>query len=152
MSLLPFRREGQMSLSDLQDQINLLLSRFWHSGLSTGPLDGQDWAPRLDVHESPDKYVVRAEVPGLGVEDIEVTYIGNTLSIKGEKLAEVEEEGAGKGCLCRERRFGSFSRTVTLPEPVDDASITAKCQNGVLEVVLPKSEESRPKSIKVKVE
>jgi HSP20 family protein len=151
MSLLPFRKEGQMSLSDLQDQINLLMSRFYHSGLSTGPLDGQDWAPAIDAYELPDCYIVTAEVPGLRVEDIEVTFAGNTLTFKGEKTADVGKRPE-KGGLCRERRFGSFTRSVTIPDPVSEADVSASCRNGILEVVLPKTEAARPKAIKINVE
>lgn len=151
MGLLPFRKEGQLSLGELQEQMNLLFGRLWHAGLSTGPLDGQDWAPPLDVRETPDQYVVTAEVPGLKVEDIELTYAGTTLTFTGQKVVDTAEEQK-EGCLCRERRFGKFSRSVTLPEAVDADTITATCRNGVLEVVLPKQEASKPSPIKIEVE
>jgi HSP20 family protein len=149
MSLLPFRKE-QLSLSELQDQMNLLFSRLWHAGVSMGPFDGQDWAPALDVFEEAERYVVTAEVPGLKVDDIEVTYVGNTVTLAGRKGPDVTEE-TSKGFLCRERRFGRFSRAVTLPETVDAGKINATCRDGVLEVVLPKKQEARPVSIKVDV-
>lgn len=150
MAFLPFRKEGLLSLSELQDQMNLLFSRMWHAGVSTGPLDGQDWAPALDVYEAPDRYVVRAEVPGLRVDDIDVTYSGTTLTVSGEKVADTTEE-LQPGCLCNERRFGKFSRSVTLAEAVDPDKIAASCRSGVLEVVLIKQERSRPESIKIEV-
>lgn len=150
MAFLPFRKEGILSLSELQDQMNLLFSRMWHAGVSTGPLDGQDWAPSLDVYEAPDRYVVRAEVPGLRVDDIDVTYSGTTLTLSGEKVTDTTEE-LQPGCLRNERRFGKFSRSVTLPEAVDPDKITASCRNGVLEVVLTKQEQSKPASIKIEV-
>jgi HSP20 family protein len=151
MSLLPFSKESQLSLGELQEQMNLLFNRLWHGGLSTGPFDGQDWAPALDVREEPERYVVHAEVPGLKVEDIELTYVGTTLTLKGEKICETATESK-TGCLCRERRFGGFSRSITLPEKIEADKITATCRNGVLEVVLPKVEEFKPKPIKIEVE
>jgi HSP20 family protein len=138
-------------LGELQEQMNALFNRFWHTGLSTRPLDGQDWAPAVDVREEPDCYVVTAEVPGLRVEDIEVTYSGNTLTLSGQKTDALGEE-PGEGWLFRERRFGQFSRSVSLPEGAKEDAISATCSMGVLTVKLPKLEESKPKVIHVNVE
>jgi HSP20 family protein len=151
MALLPFRREGQLSLSDLQEQMNMLLSRVWHGGVSTGPFDGQDWAPPLDVHEAADRYVVKAELPGLRVENIDVSYDGHTLTIAGEKVVEPADE-AVRSTLCRERRFGSFRRSVDLPGGVESSGVTAICRNGILEVTLPKDETCRATTIRIDVE
>ena len=104
-----------------------------------------------DVDELPDRYVVTAEVPGLCVEDIEVTYRAGSLTVRGEKTTETERRPE-KGCLCRERRYGKFERRITLPEPVEEEKLSARCCNGVLEVTLPKSEEARGKAIKIDVE
>jgi HSP20 family protein len=150
MAFLPFRKEGQLSLSELQDQMNMLFNRMWHAGVSAGPFDGQDWAPSLDVYDTPARYVITAEVPGLRVEDIEVTYSGNSVTLSGEKVSESAEE-LGRGCLCSERRYGKFSRTVTLPEAILADKISATCRQGVLEVVLPKEEQAQPTSIKIDV-
>ncbi len=150
MAFLPFRKESQLSLSELQDQMNLMFNRLWHAGLSTGPLDGQDWAPALDVHEEPDRFIVTAEVPGLRVEDIDVRYAGSTLTLSGEKVGESAED-LKHGCLCRERRYGRFSRSITVPNVIQADKISATCRNGVLEVVLPKEEQSVASTIKVEV-
>ncbi len=150
MALIPFRRERQLSLSDLQDQMNMLLSRMWHGGVSTGPFDGQDWAPPLDVYETADRYVVKAEVPGLRVEHIDVSFDGRTLTIAGEKTVEPADE-ALHSTICRERRFGSFRRSVELPGEVEASGISAVCRNGVLEVSLPKEEKCRATSIRIDV-
>jgi len=150
MALIPFRREGQLSLSDLQDQMNVLLSRMWHGGVSTGPFDGQDWAPPLDVYEVADRYVVKAEVPGLRVENIDVTYDGRTLTIAGEKVVEPADE-AVRATIRRERRFGGFRRSVELPGGVEAGGISAVCRNGVLEVSLPKEEKCRATTIRIDV-
>ena len=150
MSLIPFRKEGQVSLRDLQEEMNNLFARLWHTGLSTGPLDGQDWAPVLDVLEEEDRYVIRAEVPGLDAAGIELTYSGETLTIKGHKEVHYTDEQR-KSLIRHERRFGAFSRSVSLPAAADPGKISATCHNGLLEISLPKTEESKPKAIKIAV-
>ena len=141
----------QMSLEDLQREMNQFFDKLWHAGVRTGPLDGQDWSPAIDVFEEADRFVVKAEVPGCSVSDIEVTLSGQELTLRGEKRAE--EEPAGKGRRLRsERRFGKFLRTVELPCAVQEDEVLAAVRNGVLRVVLQKKEEARPKSVRLRVE
>lgn len=106
------------------------------------------WGLALDVAETEDNFVVTASAPGVSPDDIDITLTDNTLTIKGEmrKDETVEEE---KYHL-RERRYGSFSRSLTLPTPVDAESIEANFENGVLTIHLPKTEAVRPKRINVK--
>ncbi len=151
MALIPFRKEGQFALSDLQDEINNLFGRVWHGGFSTGPFDGQEWAPAVDVLEENDRYVVRAEVPGLEAADISLTFADGALVIKGQKGCDYEDESR-KGLIHRERRFGAFVRNVPLPAVVESSKISASCRNGVLEVTLAKKEESKAKVIKIDVQ
>jgi HSP20 family protein len=146
----PFRKEGQVSLSDLQEEMNNLFQRLWHSGLSTGPFDGQDWGPTVDVLEEADRFVVRAEVPGLDAADIELTYVAGALTLRGEKRADYDEESAS-GMIRRERRYGRFCRDVPLPASADASKISASCHNGVLEVTVKKTAESQAKAIKIDV-
>ncbi|HUU84807.1 MAG TPA: Hsp20/alpha crystallin family protein [Phycisphaerae bacterium] len=150
MSFIPFRREGQMSLRDLQEEMNGLLARLWHTGVSTGPFDGQDWAPVMDVLEEDDRYVIRAEIPGLDAGAVELTYSGGTLVIKGHKDAEYTDDQR-KSLIHHERRFGAFSRSVSLPAEADPTKVNATCHNGLLEITLLKKEASRPKTIKIQV-
>ncbi|HEY3246127.1 MAG TPA: Hsp20/alpha crystallin family protein [Phycisphaerae bacterium] len=151
MTLNPFRRDYPVSLSDVQDEINRLLDRVVHGGLSTRPLDGQEWAPLVDIYESPDRFILRAELPGLDAADIDVSLVGEVLTLKGVKPAPPEDPATGRR-IRGERRFGGFNRSIELPGPVDASQILAVCRRGVLEVTLPKSASSRPKSIQVKVE
>ena len=146
---IPSRKDLPGSLTELQAEMNNLFQRLWHAGLSTGPLDGQEWAPPLDVVEEAERYVVKAEVPGLDVADIEVTYAHGALTIKGRKKEEFVEEGAGM--VRRERRFGQFARSVSVPGEVEASQISASCRQGVLEVTLPKKEGSRSKAVKIEV-
>ena len=102
----------------------------------------------LDVMENPDSYVVKASVPGIKPEDIEVTIDNNMLTIKGETKEESEHEDGNYHL--RERRSGSFYRSVSLPANVKEDKIEAVNENGVLTLTLPKAEEAKPKKIEVK--
>lgn len=105
----------------------------------------------LDVIENDDEYLIKADVAGLDPENVEITYTNNTLTIKGEVSDEREEtEEKGRYHL-RERRYGSFTRSITMPGSVDTEHIEAETKNGVLELRLPKKEEVKPKRIEVKV-
>lgn len=103
----------------------------------------------LDVVENDDEYVVSASLPGINPDDLEITYTGNTLTIKGEIKDESEKEEKGKYHL-RERRYGSFARSINLPSTVVTDKIDASYSSGVLKLHLPKAEEAKPKRIKIK--
>jgi HSP20 family protein len=137
-------------MDDLQREMNQFFDKLWHAGVRTGPLDGQDWSPSLDVVEEPDAVVVRAEVPGCSVHDIEVTLADGELTLRGEKHADDDGGSSVRRVRC-ERRFGKFSRTIDVPCAVRESEITASVRNGVLRVVLPKEESSRAKSVRINV-
>lgn len=141
----------QLSLEDLQREMNQFFDKLWHAGVRTGPLDGQDWSPPIDVYEETDSFVVRAEIPGCSVHDIEVSLAGRELTIRGEKHAEQEPGGTARRLRC-ERGFGHFLRTIELPRPVKEDEVSAGVRNGVLRVVLYKQEEARGKTVRVHVE
>jgi HSP20 family protein len=106
--------------------------------------------PSLDVYEEKDTVVVKAELPGMKKEDVEVSLTGETLTIKGEKKEdkEVKEDDYYR----RERSYGSFLRTVALPCEVKSDEIKASFKDGVLEIRMPKTEEAKKKSITVKID
>lgn len=107
------------------------------------------WGLPLDVVETDDNYLVKAAVPGINPDDVEIIFDDNALTIKGELLAEAETEGV-KYHL-RERRTGSFSRSLKFPMQVAADAIEASYDNGVLTLALPKAEEVKPRRIDVKV-
>ena len=109
---------------------------------------GTEWSFPLDVVENEDDYVVEASLPGVKPEDLEITYNNGALTIRGEMKAENEKK-EGKYHL-RERRFGSFVRSVSLPMDVKADSIEADYKDGVLTLKLPKAEEVKPKRIAIK--
>ncbi len=107
------------------------------------------WAPAVDIYESKDSFVVKAELPGMKQEDIQITLVENTLTLKGERRHE--HEAREEGYTHIERVYGTFQRSFTLPSVVDAGKVRAKYRDGVLEIELPKKEEAKPKEIKVQV-
>lgn len=108
---------------------------------------GRSWVPSVDVLDSEKEVTVRAEIPGLGLEDVEVTLSGHTLFLRGRKKEEREERG--QAYYRAERRYGSFQRAIPLPAGADPDKVTAEYDKGVLTVRIAKSEEARPKRIEV---
>ncbi len=105
------------------------------------------WALAIEVFEKEDKFVVKAELPGMKEEDIDVSVVGDILTVKGERKAETEVKE--EDYYCCERSYGSFSRSIAVPSNVDAKKITASFDDGVLEVSLPKAPEVKPKKISV---
>lgn len=148
MSFRPFQ-DPRLSLTNLQHEINRLIERVWHEGLPNVPFVGQ-WSPTIDLYEYPDNYVLYAEVPGLECGDVELSYLDNVLTVRGEKRAPEGVSDDAKA-LRKERRFGAFTRAVDLPGDIDADRMSATCRAGILEVTIPKSEATKAKSIKVEV-
>ena len=153
MNLIRFQRPDTWvspfdRLTNLRDEISRLFDApFGESGRETEFFTG--WSPALDVYEDKDNVIVKAELPGMKRDQIEVSLHDNTLTISGERKSE-RTEGAGDTSRS-ERFFGRFQRTVTLPKPVDTTKVNALYKEGVLTVTLSKTEESKPRQIEVKV-
>ena len=109
-----------------------------------------EWLPSLDVAETKDEIVVKAEVPGMDPKNIDISLSDGLLTIKGEKKQEREEKEEDYHLV--ERSYGTFTRSIRLPKEVRRDKISASYKNGVLKVTLPKSEEAKQKEIKIKVE
>lgn len=107
------------------------------------------WAPRVDVSESKDAYLIKAELPGVSRNDVKITLHDNVLTIKGEKKEEKEEKDVNVHRV--ERSYGVFERAFSLPLTVKSEKIDASFKDGVLSIILPKAEEAKPKEIEVKV-
>jgi len=135
-------------LSRLRDEMD----RLFTGSLSELPRSGQffnQWAPSLDLYEDKDNVFVKAEVPGMKKEDIDVSLHDNALTISGERKFEQKQDDAEN--YRSERFFGRFSRSVTLPMAVDGNKVTASYKDGILTITLPKSETAKPKQIEVSV-
>ena len=122
--------------------------RMWRPGF--GRLRGISLeAPALDVYEQKDDVIVKAEIPGLTKDEIDISMKGNTLTIRGEK--KKEEEVKEEDYYRCERTYGAFSRSIELPVAVQTDKVNASFKNGVLEIRLPKTEEAKKSVVKVKV-
>lgn len=139
------------SFNDVRNEFDRLLDRVWHVGLNTAPLDGQDWAPAMDVIDEPERYRVRLEVPGLTGEQVEVSILNNTLIVRGCKAAP-QRPTEGQRQLRGECRFGSFGRRYEFPNPVTEDGVTATCKLGVLDITITKRPEPKGRTIPVSVQ
>jgi len=123
-------------------------------GLGTSSLDTDmglaEWSPSVDIEENDDSYMVRADLPGVSKEDIEVRLDNGVLSISGEKKVE-RETGKGSKQHRTERFHGTFSRRFTLPSAIDADRVNADYKHGVLSLTIPKVEIEKPKKIDIKV-
>lgn len=130
----------------LRDAMNTLLQ---DSFVRPGgfPAPNAPAALPLDVRETENEYVIKASLPGVRPEDVQITVHGDTLTVRGETRAEREDEG-GHWHL-RERRFGAFQRSLTLGAPVNSDRAQAHFEHGVLTLKLPKTEETKPRQIKI---
>jgi len=134
-------------LSGLQEQVNRLFDtsfpgRSDNSALTT-------WAPAVDIYETENELVVKADLPDINEKDLDVRIENNTLTIRGER--KFEKKVTEDNYLRVERTYGSFTRSFSLPNTVNSEAIKADYKNGVLTVELPKRAESKPKQVKVNV-
>jgi len=106
-----------------------------------------DWAPKVDVKEEKDKFVILADIPGIDPKDIDITMEKGILTISGHR--EEEKKSAQEGYQRVERSSGRFYRRFNMPEAVDESKISAKGQHGVLEIVIPKIEDALPRKITI---
>jgi HSP20 family protein len=143
MEWRPFRE-----VSRLRREMDRLWDDYFGSGRrGLQPLQ-PEFAPAVDVKETAEAVVVKAEVPGMDAKEINISVTGDVLTIKGEKKSEREEKEENYHLV--ERSYGSFSRSLTLPAAVDLDNIEAKYDQGVLTVTCPKKEEIKPKAIEIK--
>jgi len=133
-------------VTDLRDDVNRLFS----SSLRRGPLTNfEEFLPNLEVKEDENQFLLHLDLPGMERKDLDISVSGNVLTVKGER--KEEESKKGKGYFYSERKYGSFQRSVELPAEVDADKVAACYKDGVLELMLPKSEKAKPKQIKVDV-
>ena len=141
------RREPFRGFSTLQEQVNRLFD-------ATFPVRTDDsalttWAPSVDIYETENELVIKADLPELNEKDIDICVENNMLTIRGER--KFEQKVKEENYLRIERSYGSFSRSFSLPNTVNTEAIKAEYKHGVLTVELPKRAESKPKQVKVNV-
>jgi HSP20 family protein len=123
-------------------EFNRLFNSLWET-----PAGAQRWVPEMDLVETEDHYLLKADLPGMKQDDVSIEFGDGTLTIAGERKAGYERKE--KGFFRLERSFGKFSRSLTLPDGIDPDKIAAEFHDGVLEVRIPKPEERKPRRIDV---
>ena len=129
------------TLRSFEDAISQLLNE---------PTTARPWTPAVDIRETENALIVKADLPEVDEKDIDIRIENGTLALKGERKFEKDETGKG-GYHRIERSYGTFARYFTLPETVDAEKVSAEFKNGVLTVTLPKKETAKPRTIKVAV-
>jgi HSP20 family protein len=142
------RWEPLRELNSIQSEMNRLFNTYFDSP-NAGPGNGRRWIPAMDLVESGDQFVLRADLPGMSEGDVNIELEDNVLTLSGERKAEHEERKGGYHRV--ERSSGKFSRSLTLPEGVDPQAVNASFDNGVLEVRIPKPEQRKPHKVAIKV-
>jgi len=139
----PFRE-----MSTLQNEMNRLFNTVFDTpAQNSAGSTLRRWMPAMDLVETEDSFVLRADLPGMKEDDVKIEFEDGTLTVSGERKAEHETKNEGYYRV--ERAFGSFSRSLTLPQGVDAEAVTANFENGVLEVRIPKPEERKPRRIEI---
>ncbi len=146
------RWEPVRELNSLQTEMNRLFTTFFDAPAPGGPGNGgqaRRWVPAMDLVETDDHFVLRADLPGLDEDDVHIEVEDDVLTVSGERKAEHEEQR--EGFYRVERAFGAFRRSLTLPEGVDAEAVEAAFHNGVLEVRIPKPEARKPRRVAIRV-
>jgi HSP20 family protein len=149
MTTLNPRWTVSADFKNLQNQLNRFLEPFGRVSTADEDLVSGTWVPPVDVAETQDTILVRAEVPGMKQEDIQIEFENGLLTLRGER--KLDKEVSGLTYHRVERTYGNFSRSFTLPRTVDPEKISATYREGVLEIQVPKKEEAKPKQIRIEV-
>jgi HSP20 family protein len=147
MSLVSW--EPYRDFLSLRDNINRMFEDAARIGPAPSEMTASAWGVPVDIYETRDEIVVRAEAPGIDPKDIKISLIGDQLQISGLRQREAKTEG--RNYVRVERRYGSFTRSFTLNVPIVADQVKASYKDGILEVHLPKAEEVKPKEINIDV-
>jgi HSP20 family protein len=141
------RWEPLRELNTLQTEMNRLFNTVFDSPSGASGNVLRRWMPAMDLVESGEEFVLRADLPGMSEEDVNIEFEDGTLTVSGERKAEHQEEKEGYHRV--ERSFGAFSRSLTLPQGIDPEAVTASFDRGVLEIRIPKPEQRKPRKISI---
>jgi len=136
------------NLQSFQHEMNRMVNEFFGGG--NGEAAGTElssWTPAVDIHETDDGYVIKAELPGVSKDDVSIDIHQNTLTLRGQRKHEAEVKQDKYHRV--ERAYGTFQRSFTLPVMIDQEKVQATYKDGVLELHLPKSEAAKPKRIAI---
>jgi HSP20 family protein len=141
------RWEPLREINSLQSEMNRLFNTVFDQPSGTSGTVMRRWMPAMDLAETGDHFVLRADLPGMAQDDVSIEFEDGTLTVSGERKAEHEEGNEGFHRV--ERSFGAFSRSLTLPQGVDADAVTASFDRGVLEIRIPKPEQRKPRRIEI---
>lgn len=150
MSVIRWRGEENPYATFQQEMLNKVFPEFGPWGRGAAPAPAGRWVPAIDVTETPETFVVETEVPGIDPKKIEISVIGDTLTVTGEKESTEETKDVVRHHV--ERTYGAFARSVTLPAAVDPDRLSATSKDGILTITLGKREEVKPRRISVKAQ
>ena len=143
------RWEPAAELGTIQNEMNRLFNSLFDNPVRAQAGDARQWIPAMDLVETGDHYVLRADLPGLSEQDVSIELESNVLTISGERKLEHKLEKGGYRRV--ERAYGSFSRALTLPEGINPEAVSAHFDRGVLEVSIPKPEQIKPRKVTISV-
>jgi HSP20 family protein len=147
------RWEPARELASLQQEMNRLFTTFFDAPATAGGAGNggalRRWVPAMDLVETDDHFVLKADLPGLTEDDVHIDVEDNVLTVSGERQAEHEDKR--EGYVRVERSYGAFRRSLTLPEGVEPEAVSASFERGVLEVRIPKPEERKPRRVAIQV-
>jgi HSP20 family protein len=143
------RWEPVRELSSLQSEMNRVFNTFFDVPATPGEGNARRWVPAMDLVETEDHFALKADLPGLAEGDVAIDLEGDVLTVSGERKADHEERGEGFHRI--ERSYGSFRRSLTLPEGVDPEAVNATFDKGVLEIRIPKPEARKPRRVSIQV-
>ena len=141
------RWEPLREFTTLQNEMNRLFGTVFDTPTPSNGGTMRRWMPAMDLMETEDHFVLRADLPGLSEEDVNIEVEDRVLTVSGERRSEHEHENEGYHRI--ERSYGSFSRSLTLPQGIDPGAVAAEFDRGVLEVRIPKPEERKPHRVEI---
>lgn len=143
------RWEPAVELNSIQSEMNRLFNSLFDAPVRASSGDTARWIPAMDLVETKDRYVLHADLPGLSEQDINIELESGVLTISGERRSAHTQEKSGYRRI--ERAYGSFSRSLTLPDGVNPDAVEASFEKGVLEVRIPKPEQIKPRKVSIGV-
>jgi HSP20 family protein len=144
------RWEPVRELSSLQNDMNRLFNTFFDTSTAgNGATSPRRWVPAMDLVETDDHFVLKADLPGLTEQDVHIDVEDDVLTVSGERKSEHEDKR--EGYVRVERSYGAFRRSLTLPDGVEPEAVTASFDRGVLEIRIPKPEQRKPRRVAIQV-
>ena len=143
------RWEPVREITSFQSEMNRLFNTFFDTPTTGNGSGVRRWIPAMDLVEAEDHFVLKADLPGVAEDDVNIEVEENVLTVSGERKAEHEDKR--DGYVRVERSYGSFRRSLTLPKGVDADAVSASFDNGVLEIRIPKPEERKPRRVAIQV-